>query len=244
MDDGQSQSIQIVSNGRSLEVTLDNPPGNRITADMVVGLNKALDRLESDEFDVLVLTGVKRVFSKGFDVESMSSYRESSDLRRMLILSNAMFSRLARSTKPTVAAINGACLGGGFELALACHFRLCAEKTRLGLPEIWLNLVPGLGGFYRLARMVGEAKALELVALGDLIAAEDALRLNVVTRIMPRADFADRVASFVKNLMGADQRAIREVIRLAACSAVPGEEDNIRQGMESFAKLVPWLRET
>ena len=244
MDGGRSQAIEIVEKDRSLEVTLVNPPDNRLTPGMVAGLDEAMDRVESDDFDVLVITGFRRVFSKGFDMEAASSCRDPAELHRNLILSNAVFSRIARSPKPTVAAVNGACLGAGFELALACHFRLCAEKARLGLPEIWINQLPGLGGFHRLARLIGRAKALELVALGDLITAEEALHLNVVNRVFPRSGFADHVASFVKALLGTDQQAVREAIRLAACSAPPGEEDNIRQGMESYARLAPWLRKT
>lgn len=239
MDGGGSQAIQIVEKDRMLEVTLENPPHNRLTPDMLKGLDQAMDRIQSEQFDVLVITGSERVFSKGFDIDALSSCRDPAKLRRLLILSNAVFSRIASSPKPTIAAVNGACLGGGLELALCCHFRLCAEKTRLGLPEVWSNLVPGLGGLYRLAKLTGQAKALELVALGDLITAEEALAMKLVNRVFPRKDFADRVTSFVRALLVADQRVIREVIRLAACCAAPGEEDNIRQGMESFARLVP-----
>lgn len=241
MVENAGERIQIVGRGRTLEVTLSNPPDNRITPDMVAGLAEAVVQLERDDFDLMVITGIERVFSKGFDVDSLRDDRGAAQLWQELTLSNTVFSRIARSAKPTVAAINGACLGGGFELALACHFRLSAEKSRLGLPEIWINLVPGLGGFYRLSRLVGHAKALELVALGDLITSDEALRLNVVTRVFPRADFAGRVDAFVKNLLGLDQRALREVIRLAACAAEPGREDNIHESMASFASLVPWL---
>lgn len=244
MHGGRTQALEFAEMDRTLEVTLANPPDNRITPDMVRGLGDALDRIESDDFDVLVITGSKRVFSKGFDTEVMQSCRDPAELRRHLIGSNAVFSRLARSPKPTVAAVSGGCMGGGFELALACHFRLCAEKSRFGLPEIWLNVLPGLGGFYRLAKLIGQAKALELVTLGDLITAEEALRLNVVNRVFPRSDFADHVGSFVKALRGVDQQVVREVIRLAACTAALGEEDNIRQGWESYARLAPWSRKT
>ncbi|MHC4178375.1 MAG: enoyl-CoA hydratase/isomerase family protein [Planctomycetota bacterium] len=244
MGGGRTEGLHLAEKGRTLEVTLVNPPENRFTPDMVAGLGDAVDRIESDDFDVLVITGSKRVFCKGFDTDAMKSCRDPVQLRRHLIASNGVFSRLARSPKPTVAAISGACMGGGFELALACHFRLCAEKTRFGLPEIWMNVLPGLGGFYRLAKLIGQAKAVEMVALGDLISAEEAFRLNIVNRVFPRSDFPDHVGSFVKALLMADQQSVREVIRLAACSATLGEEDNIRQGWESYARLAPWSQKT
>jgi enoyl-CoA hydratase len=230
--------IEIAANDRVLEVSFANPPDNRITAEMVFGLDQAIDRFEDPAFDVLLLKGVGRSFSKGFDVAAVRP-DQPAELRRMLVLSNAVFSRLARSSKLTVAAIHGACMGGGLELALACHFRLAAEKTRLGLPEVWINLVPGLGGMYRLARLVGQAKALELVALGDLINADEALRLNLVNRVFPREDFAERAGSFIKALLVADQGVIREIIRLVGLTATLGEEDGIREAIESFARLLP-----
>lgn len=238
------RAIEIVAKERILEVTLANPPDNRLAPGMVEGLSEAMNRFESDDLDVLVITGSKRAFSKGFDIDAMKAYRATSELRPVLVLSNSVFSRIARSPKLTVAAISGACMGAGLELALACHLRVCAEKTRLGLPEVWINLVPGLGGFYRLARLVGATKALELVALGDLITAEEALRLNIVGRVFPRDDFAERVASFVSALAASNQQVIREVIRLAACSVILGEEENIRQATDSFVELFSCLPKT
>jgi enoyl-CoA hydratase len=240
----RDQALKIVEKAPILEVTLANPPDNRLTPEMVAGLNGVMERIESDDFDVLLITGSQKVFCKGFDLDAVTSRRDPAQLRRDLVSWNAVFSRIAKSPKPTVAAVHGACLGAGLELALACHFRLCAEKTRLGLPEVWNNLLPGLGGFFRLARLVGRAKALELVALGDLITAEEALRLNVVSRVFPRKGFADRVASFVRALLVADRQVVREAIHLAACSAAQGEEDDIRQGIESCVKLAQWLPKT
>ena len=237
-------TIELTTRNRILEVTLANPPDNRLTPTMVEGLYEATSRFEADDVDMLLIQGSRRVFSKGFDVEAMKSYEAPSELRKVLVLSNAVFSRIAQSSKLTVAAIGGACLGGGLELALACHLRVCVEKSRLGLPEVWINLIPGLGGFYRLARLVGAAKALELVALGDLLTAEEALRLNIVSRVFPRDDFAERVASFVSALTAANRKVIREVLRLAACSVSRGEEKNICQATESFVELWSCLPKT
>jgi enoyl-CoA hydratase/carnithine racemase len=166
-------------------------------------------------------------------------------LRESLILSNSLFTRIARSKKPTVAAIQGACLGGGLELALACHFRLCSDRARLGLPEVWIKLVPGLGGVYRLHQLVGKSKTLELVALGDLISSEEALRLNIVNRVFPKADFAASVNSFVQALLMAESNVLTEAIQLVyACNELC-EQDNLRLGMEAFAKLAgSWSRPT
>ena len=229
--------VRMAVRNRVLEATLANPPDNRLTTDVLHGLDQVMDRFEADDVDLLIIQGSKNSFSKGVDLTALSANPTPAELRKLLVLSNALFSRIARSAKPTVAAISGACLGGGFELALACHFRLCSDRARLGLPEVWIKLVPGLGGVYRLAKLVGPAKALEMTALGDLIGPQEALRLNIVNRVFPRDDFSDRVVSFVKALLMAEPRVIQEAIRLVSCCNTLGEEDCIRQGLESFARL-------
>jgi len=223
---------------RVLEVTLSAPPDNRLTFAMLEGLDAALDRFESDpHLSLLLLQGTKNTFSKGFDLTSLGPEATPKLLRKSLVLSNAVFSRLARCPKPTVAAINGACLGGGLELALACHFRVCSDRARLGLPEIWIKLVPGLGGAHRLCRLVGQARALELVALGDLLSPEDALRWNLVSRVFPRAEFAERTNSFIKALLTAESEALQGAIRLVTASGTFSDEECIRIGLEEFARL-------
>jgi len=235
----ETPGLELAATERTLEATLSNPPDNRITPEMVAGLDRAMDQFESGPQDVLLIQGAGRSFSKGFDVNRPGSEQASAaEVREALVRSNAVFSRIARSPKLTIAAIHGACMGGGLELALACQLRVCAEKTRLGLPEVWLNLVPGLGGVFRLAKLVGQAKALELVALGDLIGADEALRLNLVNRVFPRDDFPRHVASFVQALLVADPKVVREIIRLVSLSGTAGEDESIREGLESFSRLL------
>lgn len=227
---------------RVMTLSLHHPPDNRITPEMLVRLDQALDELEAASCDALLITGHGRSFSKGFDIAAVSGEQDRTLLRAMLVQSNAVYSRLARAPIPVIAAINGACLGGGLELALVCHFRLCIATARLGLPEIWGGMVPGLGGLHRMGKLVGRAKALELVALGDLVTSEEALRLNLVNRVFPKDRFPEQVASFVKALLTAKPRVLREIIRLAGCCDLCDDEC-LREGMESFARLAPWIQE-
>ena len=237
-------AIEVAVSARILTLRLVDPPDNRLTPAMVKELADAVSRFESEDLDLLVITGSGRSFSKGFDIDALKAYRDPSELRSFLVLAHAVFSRLERCPKPTLAAINGACLGGGLELAMACHLRVCAEKGRLGLPEVWMNLIPGLGGFHRLGRLVGPAKALELVALGDLITAGEALRLNLVNRVFRDEGFAERVAAFVRALTAANPRVMREVLRLAAGSADPGGDERIREATDAFVALWSCLPRT
>jgi enoyl-CoA hydratase/carnithine racemase len=236
--EGMSTPVETVANGRIWEVTLSSPPDNRLNVPTLLALEAALDRFEADPaLHLLLLQGSKTTFSKGFDLSALGPSATSGELRRMLVLSNAFYSRLARCPKPTIAAISGACLGGGLELALCCHFRLSSDRARFGLPEIWIKLVPGLGGATRLCRIIGQAKALELAALGDLLSAEDALRVNLVNRVFPKAEFADRVKSFANALLMADVSALQEAIRLVSNDLQSDEEDGVRHSLDAFHRL-------
>ena len=150
---------------------------------------------------------------------------------------NRVFNRISESGTPALAAINGPCFGGGLELALACHFRVCADKARMGLPEVSKGLLPGLGGIHRLARLVGNAKALEMVALGDLIPADEALRLNLVSRVYPRDDFMSHVRSLARTLLMVEPSLMSEVLHLVRRAAERTNQENTRAAVESFVRF-------
>ncbi len=100
-------------------------------------------------------------------------------------LGHSTFSKIENSNKPVIAAINGVCLGGGLELAMACHMRICGDRVRLGQPEINLGIIPGWGGTQRLPRIVGPAKATEMILTGDQITAQQAMQLRLVNMVVP-----------------------------------------------------------
>jgi enoyl-CoA hydratase/carnithine racemase len=209
-------ATELVENGRVLVLALDNPPDNAVTPLMLESLAEGLDTLAAESGpDLAVLTGRGSVFSKGFDVDVVRSHRDEDAHRASLAMCNDVVNRLEESHKPVIAAINGHCFGAGLELAMACHLRLCADKTRLGLPELSRGLLPGLGGVPRLAALVGKAKTLELVALADLIPADEAHRIGLVNRVLPRNDFMAGVLGFARAMLAVDPLLVREVIRLS-----------------------------
>ena len=124
------------------------------------------------------------------------------------------------------------------ELALACHIRLCSEKARLGLPELSIGVIPGLGGIERLIRVIGETKALEMILLGDMISASRSLELNLVNRVLPKKDFFLKVLVFVRTILAAGTDSTEEILRLFALSRSEHEERNIAEAAEGFVRLV------
>lgn len=238
MEPSQLCTTETVENGRVLIVTLNNPPDNTMSPEMFRALGEAVDAWTAEGGpDLAIFTGGGRVFSKGFDVGVIRSYADHAAHETSLLLTNDVCTRIAQSPKPAIAAINGPCFGGGLELALACHIRLCAEKARLGLPEVWRGLIPAMGGIHRLVRLVGSAKTLELVALGDLVTAEEAHRVGLVNRVLSRTDFMERVLSFARGILMADQALVREIVRLIAAAPVKDDQQNIIETIDAAVRL-------
>jgi enoyl-CoA hydratase/carnithine racemase len=233
----KSNYLKVSNENKILIIKIDNPPNNYLSTEFFSELKPCYDIMLSHEVDAVVFTGAGRVFSKGADVNELNSVPPKVDLQK-LIDGNETYSLISRFHKPVIAAINGACFGGGLELALACHLRVCSEKARLGLPEVSIGVIPGLGGIQRLIRVVGEAKALEMILLGDMISASRAYELNLVSRVFPKKDFLGSVISFVRALLAARREAIEEVLRLVALSRPASEDDNILTSAERFMRLV------
>ncbi len=229
--------LETTREGRILILTLNNPPHNYLPSAFFRELHLCRDLLAAPEVKAVVVTGKGNVFSKGADLSEIRTNAQAID-RETILYGNDIFSFLSRLTKPVIAAINGPCLGGGLELALSCHLRFCSEKARLGLPEVSAGIIPGLGGIQRLCRVVGEAKALEMILLGDIISAQHALEINLVGRVLPKNDFLVKVLVIVKTILSAPQDAISEVLDIVGRSRQEQEERNIVETAERFARLV------
>jgi enoyl-CoA hydratase/carnithine racemase len=233
----QTSYLKISVEGGILVLTIDNPPNNYLPVAFFEDLHNCRELILSSEVAAVIFTGTGKVFSKGVDLSEVTARPNALD-HRMIKFANQLFTFISRLRKPVIAAINGPCLGGGLELALACHIRLCSEKARLGLPELSIGVIPGLGGIQRLIRVVGEAKALEMILLGDMIPATRALELNLVSRVFPKKDFFSRVLIFVRTLITARRQALAEALRLVALSRADKEEENVLAAAESFTRLL------
>lgn len=217
-------------------VCLNDPPDNRLRRSMFQELERCLEVMESEGVRAVVIKGSGRNFSKGADPQELRDV-DVSDQEGVLRYGNEIFHALSRLKKPVVAAIDGACFGGGLELALSCHLRIASDRARLGLPELNLGLVPGLGGIQRLTRIVGEAVAMEMVLLGDLIPAARALDLRLVHRVFPRKEFEERTACWIRTILSVPQRAIQEALTLFVSARDTKETELIGQAAEAFLRL-------
>lgn len=194
---------------------------------------EALDRAFAEAADaaqvrVVVLTGAgPKAFVAGADIAEMAGLSAIQG-RDFGLLGQRLMRRIERMPKPVIAAINGFALGGGLELAMACHLRVAADGARVGQPEINLGLIPGFGGTQRLLRLGGRAAALELCLLGEPIDAARALQLGLVNRVVPAAQLHEQVLQLAGRLAEAAPLALRGILD----AVVSGGECALEEGLQ------------
>ncbi len=174
-----------------------NALNNRVIAE----LGEAIDSLRADR-DVggIILTGAGRAFVAGADISELEQV-EGDSAEALAKRGQAVFSRFETSPKPVIAAVNGFALGGGCELAMACHVRIASENAKFGQPEVKLGLIPGYGGTQRLPRLVGKGRALQLLLTGELIDAQEALRIGLVNRVASAADLLPGASAMLRAML-------------------------------------------
>ena len=236
-------------------IRLDRPKMNAINAQLRAELqDAALEARERDDVRAVVLYGGERVFAAGADIKEMSSMSYADMLAWGSGLQDAL-RVVARLPKPVVAAVTGYALGGGFELALAADFRVLGERAKVGVPEILLGVMPGAGGTQRLTRLVGPARAKDLVFSGRQVPADEALALGIADRVVPDAgvyetarELAAQFASGPAVALRAAKQAIDEGLELDLDSALRLETalfaglfatEDQTTGMTSFVEQGP-----
>jgi enoyl-CoA hydratase/carnithine racemase len=198
-------------------IRLDRPPMNALNTQVQEELRAAAQAATDDPaVRAVVVHGGAKVFAAGADIREFTTTSYPQMTVRAGALSSA-FDTLARIPKPVVAAITGYALGGGCELALACDWRVVAADAKLGQPEIKLGLIPGAGGTQRLARLVGPARAKDLIFSGRMVDAEEALRIGLADRVVPAADVYATAVELVRPYTNGPALALR-----AAKQAIDG----------------------
>ena len=210
---------------RVATLVIDHPPVNALNKQTLTELDAALDELGANaEVKVIVVTGGGQLaFVAGADINEIGAIvkaQDASGAQAMIELGQRVFDKIEGSSKPVIAAINGVCLGGGLELAMACHLRIVGDRARLGQAEINLGIIPGWGGTQRLARIVGPSKATEMILTGDQITAQQALQLRLVNMVVPGDQVIKQAKGLAAKIAGKSAVAIS-----AALAAIGGGLD-------------------
>jgi enoyl-CoA hydratase/carnithine racemase len=215
------------------ELTLNNPPLNLVTLEMTEQLIEALEELEGDEaVRAVVVTGAgDRAFCAGSDVKEFAEVRDRV-VQMKLARENEAFGRFKSLSKPTVAAIEGLAYGGGCEISMACDLRITGEGARFALPEVRLGVVPGSGGLFRLPELVGPARAMELMYLGESIDASEAERLGLVNEVVPDGEALPRALDVARCISRQPKEAVVAIKRGVRESLHSSREDSVRLTLE------------
>jgi enoyl-CoA hydratase len=195
-------SIHTETADRIATITIDRPEKlNALSAGTIEELAAAFTAALADEsVGGVIVTGAGRAFVAGADIAELANQGPAEAEARSL-RGQAVFRQIERSPKPVIAAVNGFALGGGCELALACHIRIVSETATFGQPEVKLGLLPGYGGTQRLARLVGRGRALELLLTGETIGAEEARRLGIANHVVKPSELLHATRHLMQRIL-------------------------------------------
>ena len=167
---------------------------------------------DPDVFVVVVTGSGEKAFVAGADISELNKLNVLS-AKEFSEKGNKVFRMIEALDKPVIASVNGFALGGGCELALACHIRLASENAKFGQPEVNLGIIPGYGGTQRLARVINSARALEMILTGDMVSAEEAFRIGLVNKIFAQAELLNKTLEIAEKIAAKGQQAIRLALK-------------------------------
>jgi enoyl-CoA hydratase len=200
------------------QITINRPAKlNALNVATIQELHDAFENLESkSDVRVIIITGEgEKAFVAGADISEFASFTVEEGAQLAAQGQVLLFDFVENLKKPVIAAVNGFALGGGLELAMACHFRIASDNAKMGLPEVSLGVIPGYGGTQRLPQLIGKGRAMEMIMTAGMISAEDALRNGLVNHVVPQAeliDFTKSIASkIIRNSPFAIGRAIKAI---------------------------------
>ncbi|OGW87104.1 MAG: hypothetical protein A3C35_07000 [Omnitrophica bacterium RIFCSPHIGHO2_02_FULL_46_11] len=219
-------------------ITISRPPENKVnvlTSKVMQELDRAMDECAADaHIHAIVITGEgPYTFIAGADVKEIAKINSPQEAVELAQKGQGVFNKIENLKKPVICAINAICLGGGMELAMACHMRIASDRAKMGQPEILLGIIPGFGGTQRLLRLVGPAKARELILTGDQISAKDALEIGLVNQVVPEGRLLKESVGLAKKIASRPQAAVQLIQK----AILEGSEKKLSEGLSLEAML-------
>ena len=224
-------------------ISINNPPANTLSTATLNGLSECFESAQADQsIKVIVITGTGKMFVAGADIKEFTeAFNDAQKGKKLSQDAQAVMNTIEASTKPVIAAINGACLGGGLELAMSCHLRLAADEAKLGQPELNLGLIPGFGGTQRLARITNKAKALELILTGQFIGGQEAEKIGLVNKSVTLAELMDETKKLAESIA---LNKSAESVKATIIAVNEGMATSLEKGLEIEAEQWAQLFET
>jgi enoyl-CoA hydratase len=231
------QNILVERKERMAIITLNRPQVlNALSQATVDELDAAIEKLGADEgVRAIIITGAgDKAFAAGADIKELHDLSSANEAAEFIGRRHRFLFKLARLSKPVIAALNGFTLGGGCELAMACDIRIAAETARLGQPEINVGMIPGTGGTQRMLRLVGPGMAKYLILTGDHISAQEALRIGLVEKVVPLETLMDEAKALATKLAAKPPKAIALAKQAIAMGMEAGLEESCAHEVALF----------
>jgi enoyl-CoA hydratase len=232
-----SQSNLLITDTNGIRtITIDRPEQlNALDRATIAELDQALTAAEADRtVRVVIITGSgEKAFVAGADIKEFAHFSVEEGRALAADGQRKLFDHVEHLNKPVIAAVNGYALGGGLELAMACHVRIASETAKMGLPEVSLGVIPGYGGTQRLPRLVGRGKALEMILSAQMIDAADALQWGLVNRVVPADQLLSTAHELATRIMRNSPTALAAAIRAVNAGFEPGA-DGLQREIAEF----------
>ena len=219
-------------------LTIDSPPANALSSTLIQQIEAKLTEIEQDEtVKAVILKGEGRFFSAGADIKEFTSLQEASGYETVSRDGQIVFDRIEQFHIPVIAAIHGAALGGGLELALSCHMRIVTEETKIGLPELTLGIIPGFAGTQRLPKLIGQPKAYEMMLTSDPISGKEAYQFGLANHVVKEEELQSFTNNIAKKIVAKSKPTINAVMELVSYGALHGADAGAKEEAKAFAKV-------
>ncbi|MFD1362196.1 enoyl-CoA hydratase [Lentibacillus salinarum] len=219
-------------------LTIQSPPTNALSSHLLNDLNELLDQIETDSsVKAVVLTGEGKFFSAGADIKELTSLQDTSAYQSLSEKGQRIFDRIEHFPIPVIAAIHGAALGGGLELAMACHIRVVTEDAKLGLPEVTLGIIPGFAGTQRLPQYVGTAKAYEMILSGEPISGEQAKVFGLANHSVQSGNAYDKAFELAEIIASRGKLSINAIMDLIPYAKSEQFAKGVQEEAKAFAGI-------
>lgn len=220
-------------------IVIENPPVNVLNNQLLDELTTVIDELyDDDNVKVITITGAGKSFVAGADIKEFIKMTNSEEAIQFALKGQEIFNKIEKLNKPVIAIINGSCLGGGLELAMACHIRIAANDANLGLPEINLGIMPGFAGTQRLMMLTTKAIATELILTGSMISGEEAARIGLVNKAVSAEQLEQWAIKMATKISGKGVNSIRSSLHAINQGYVNGQDMGMRVEAEEFGKIL------
>jgi len=219
-------------------ITIARPPANALSSGLLRELSAVLDEMEPNrDIRVIVIHGEGRFFSAGADIKEFTTVTSSEGFSDLGKFGQDLFDRMEKFPKPIIAAIHGAALGGGLELAMACHIRLVSETAKLGLPELQLGLIPGFAGTQRLPKYVGVSRAAEMLFTSEPITGVDAVQYGLANHAFPEAEVLEQAYKMAGKIAKKSPGSIKAAIQLLNYAKTEEFYEGAKKEAELFGQV-------